>query len=289
MSGFKTFAVAGAGAIGSLIVDELLREKAASKVDKVVVLTRSAAGNDALVAQGAEPIVVDYDSSASLQSALHGIDVVISTVTTAALSVQEPLGDAAKAAGVKLFVPSEFGGDTTGRTDGLFGIKNAQRLRLKQIGLPWAMFITGTFADRIWYVPRLGFDIANGKIEVGGTGDRLASFTSRRDIARYVVHVLTSLPASKLHDHVVKVEGERTTVNRVLAGYEARTGKKLDITHIPLEELQERGKNLPFNIQYLLASILELGGTNGPEDEMNVEWPEFKPQTVVEAILSFKP
>ncbi|KZO98446.1 NAD-P-binding protein [Calocera viscosa TUFC12733] len=289
MSGYKTFAVAGAGAIGSIIVDELLKEKAAGKVDKVVVLTRSAAGNDALLAQGAEPIVVDYDSPPSLQSALHGIDVVISTVITTALNVQEPLGDAAKAAGVKLFVPSEFGGDTRQHTEGPYALKAIQRRRLGQIGLPWAAFVTGPFADAIFYVPHLGFDIANGKIEVGGTGDSLASFTSRRDIARYVVHVLTSLPASKLHNHEFRVEGERTTVNRVLAGYEARTGKKLDITHIPLDALKERGKGLPFNIQYFIASILELGGTNGPEDEMNVEWPDFKPQTVVEAILSYKP
>ncbi|KZO93426.1 NAD-binding protein [Calocera viscosa TUFC12733] len=289
MSGYKNFAVAGAGTLGIYIIDELLKEKATGKVEKVVVLTRSAAGNDALTAKGAVPIVVDYDSPSSLQSALQGIDAVISTLGGAALAVQEPLGDAAKAAGVKLFVPSEYGGDTTGRTEGLFGIKNAQRLRLGQIGLPWAIFVTGPFADWIWYQSYFGYDLANGKIEVGGAGNGVTSWTSRTDIARYLVYALTSLSESTLHNHVFKIEGERTTVNAALKGYEARTGKKLDITYVPIEEVQERLRKDPTDFKSFLALVFETDGTNGPKEEMNVEWPEFNPQTVVEAMVTYKP
>jgi len=110
-------------------------------------------GNDALAAKGAEPIVVDYNSPSSLQSAFKGVNIVISTLGNAALAAQMPLGDAAKAAGVKLFVPGEFGADTRRQTQGSYGEKNKQRERLKQNGLPWALFFTGTFADRIFYIP----------------------------------------------------------------------------------------------------------------------------------------
>jgi hypothetical protein len=41
MSGYKNFAVAGAGALGKFIVDELLKARAAGTVERVVVLTRS--------------------------------------------------------------------------------------------------------------------------------------------------------------------------------------------------------------------------------------------------------
>ena len=39
MSGYKNFAVIGAGKIGSFIIHQLLTEKAAGTVDNVVVLT----------------------------------------------------------------------------------------------------------------------------------------------------------------------------------------------------------------------------------------------------------
>ncbi|KZO93425.1 NAD-binding protein [Calocera viscosa TUFC12733] len=289
MSGYKTFAVAGAGTIGKYIIEELLKEKTTGKVDKVIILSRSATGNDDLTAKGAEVIVVDYNVPSSLQSALQGIDVVISTLSWAGYPAQESLGDAAKAVGVKLFVPSEFGGDSIKHTEGVFGLKNAQRLRLEKIGLSWAVFITGTFADWMWYQTYFDYDLANGKIEVGGTGNGVTTFTSRTDIARYVAYALTSLPASTLHNHVFKVEGERTSINAALKAYEARTGKKIDITYVPLEVVKERAKNNPADFKSFLALMFELDGPNEPKEEMNVEWPEFKPQTVVEAMLSYKP
>ena len=42
MSGYKNFAVVGAGEIGSFIIRQLLTEKAAGTVDNVAVLTRQA-------------------------------------------------------------------------------------------------------------------------------------------------------------------------------------------------------------------------------------------------------
>ena len=42
MSGFKNFAVVGAGEIGGFIIRQLLTEKAAGTVNDVVVLTRQA-------------------------------------------------------------------------------------------------------------------------------------------------------------------------------------------------------------------------------------------------------
>ena len=42
MSGYKNFAVIGAGAIGTFIIHQLLTDKAAGTIDVVVVLTRQA-------------------------------------------------------------------------------------------------------------------------------------------------------------------------------------------------------------------------------------------------------
>ncbi|KZO93430.1 NAD-P-binding protein [Calocera viscosa TUFC12733] len=289
MPGYKNFAVAGAGGLGNFIIDELLRKKAAGNVHKIVVLTRSMQGKDALAAKGVEPIVVDYNSPDALWSALQGVDVVISTVAGRSgpvLTVQEPLAEAAKAAGVKLFVPSEFGGDTINHKDGPLAAKNAQHDKLTQLGLPWALFFTGMFSDYFWNQPFLGFDLNNGKVEVAGMGSGLVSWTSRKDIARYVVYATTSLPPSKLHNHVFKIEGERTSVKKVVAEYEVRTGEKVHITCIPMDEVKKKAASGDF--KSLLQLVFELDGTYGREEEMNVDWPDFNPETVVDAMVSSK-
>lgn len=56
---------------------------------------------------------VDYGSEDSLKEALSGVEVVISTLSQGGFAFQTPLFEAAKAAGVKLAVPSEFGNHTT--------------------------------------------------------------------------------------------------------------------------------------------------------------------------------
>jgi hypothetical protein len=40
MSGYKNFAIVGAGIIGSFVVRQFLKEKAAGTINEVVVLTR---------------------------------------------------------------------------------------------------------------------------------------------------------------------------------------------------------------------------------------------------------
>lgn len=55
---------------------------------------------------------VDYDSPDSLKAAFAGQDAVVSTITTTAVNGQKAIVDAALAAGVKRFIPSEFGINT---------------------------------------------------------------------------------------------------------------------------------------------------------------------------------
>lgn len=56
---------------------------------------------------------VDYASVSSLTTALQGHDLVISTVSPSAIPLQKPAIDAAIQAGVKRFIPAEFGAMTS--------------------------------------------------------------------------------------------------------------------------------------------------------------------------------
>jgi uncharacterized protein YbjT (DUF2867 family) len=95
-------------------------------------------------------ITVDYSNKESIKKALTGVDVVISTISGTALDVQPRIAEAAKEVGVKLFVPSEFGGPTEGETEGHLGAKAKVQEQLKAIGIPYTLFYTGGFSDYVW-------------------------------------------------------------------------------------------------------------------------------------------
>jgi uncharacterized protein YbjT (DUF2867 family) len=107
-------------------------------------------GSKTTVEGDAKVIPVDYSDPESIKNALSGVDVVVSTISGAALDVQGKIAEAAKEAGVKLFVPSEFGGVTEGETEGMFGQKASIQDQLKAVRIPYAVFYTGPFADYIW-------------------------------------------------------------------------------------------------------------------------------------------
>ena len=98
-------------------------------------------------------IQVDYSKDESIKNALTGVDVVISTVGIAALDTQGKIAAAGKEAGVKLFVPSEFGGITIeGGAEWRLGAKAKADFQshLRALGVPFTAFYTGPFADFIW-------------------------------------------------------------------------------------------------------------------------------------------
>jgi uncharacterized protein YbjT (DUF2867 family) len=174
---YRNITIAGSGHVGGHIIRELLKFKNTGIVDNVTVLTRSVSTRTGLLpntyihacrqessnldeykASGAKVVVVDYGSAESLKSAVAGADVVVSTLThaPAALQAQHLLAEQAKAAGVKLFVPSEFGNPTARENaEGAFALKQSVHHKLKELDLPYALFFTGPHPDYIFvpYVP----------------------------------------------------------------------------------------------------------------------------------------
>ena len=96
----------------------------------------------------------DYPE-ADLLGAFEGQDAVISTIATANASQQNAFADAAIKAGVKRFVPSEFGSDTSNEKamailPQYFAGKKATVEYLKgkeKEGLTWTAFVTGPFFE----------------------------------------------------------------------------------------------------------------------------------------------
>ena len=117
-SPFTSFAAVGAGTVGTPMVQALLARNV-----PVVVLTRPT--SSAKLPAGAKIAPVNYADVAAVTSILRSnkVDAVVSTLSGEGFASQKPIADAAKAAGVKLFVPSEFGMPSEGVTDGLVALK----------------------------------------------------------------------------------------------------------------------------------------------------------------------
>ncbi|KAL5513170.1 hypothetical protein ACEPAH_3568 [Sanghuangporus vaninii] len=290
MSGYESFAVAGAGNLGKFIVEALLAKKNEGALTSVSILSRSAGGYDDLVAKGAKVVVVDYTSPLSIQHALEGVDVVISTLHDP-LGAQEVLAVGAKAAGVKLFVPSEFGNNTERATEGDWAKKEVFRKKLKEeINLPYTAFYTGGFADWV-FQPGLseyaGFDFVHGKITIQGTGDAPVSWTTRADIGRFVAHALTTLPREKLEWKTFKIEADRISWNQIAETWIARSGKEVTVTHRPHSDLEEAVRKNPNDDLQMVLYVWDKGqGAVGkPEELANSEFPGWNPKKVIDVIL----
>jgi hypothetical protein len=260
MSLYTSFAVAGAGpTIGGRIVKALL-ERGAS----VVALVRpSSTSISSPLLEGAKIVTVDYADVTAVASALreHKVEVLISALAYGALPSQSPIADAAKEAGVKLFVPSEFGLPTEGGKGGHLVIKSQFADYLKSLGIPSLRFYTGLFME---FIPQFtGVD--TGKFLVLGKGDASFSTTALDDVAGFTAHVLTSLPSAKLHDATFRIEGERTSFNRVGALYASK--------NIPVEHVTSLPEG--YVKQTLLQGLFEQGrGSSGWDNYADKDIPE---------------
>jgi uncharacterized protein YbjT (DUF2867 family) len=118
----------------------------------VVVVTRPESSSAKSLPSDVKVVSAGLKDVPALAAAFkeHNIEVVVSTVSMEALADQKFLADAAKQAGVKLFLPSEFGYSTIGQTEGELGLKAEVGEYVKAIGLPYALiFVSCLVPDYI--------------------------------------------------------------------------------------------------------------------------------------------
>jgi len=189
----KNVAIVGAsGNLGAPVLTALID---ANKFNITVV---SRIGSKSTFPSGIKVVYADYSSLGSLTDAFKGQDAVISTVGADGLLGQSLLFDAASTAGVKRFIPSEFGSDTSNpltATLPVFGYKVATRRHIEAkvaagAKTTYTYVITGGFLDMGLIA---GFLLAwqDGKPKLYDGGDNLFSATTLTSIGLAIVGVLT--------------------------------------------------------------------------------------------------
>ncbi|GAA5918090.1 hypothetical protein JCM6882_004988 [Rhodosporidiobolus microsporus] len=290
----NTVTLAGAGGFGSLVLDELLR----AGLD-VTVLSRSSSSSDKQFPPGTKLKHVDYSDVDSLAEAVTGADVVISTVR-GALDSQENLIRASAKAGVKLFVPAEFGNPSTKITSKDHPVLYRKHLAhdlMKEVGLPALLVFNGAFLDVLWS-PFLGFDFAHGKVNLVGQGNTPVSLTARRDVARFLAHYLVSPSSSgglgafppAGEPAILRIEGDKKTFRQAAETYARVHGVEMEYEFTRVEDAERVAKDVEVDVARSMSRYMLLKWERGaPVDEGkgegaldNKRWPEWKPISLEE-------
>ncbi|KIJ68848.1 hypothetical protein HYDPIDRAFT_107112 [Hydnomerulius pinastri MD-312] len=228
---FKSFAIVGAGPhIGIPIVKAFLAIST-----PILVIARPTSDISVLPTDANLKVVrADYQSVSSVTDVLqaHKIDVVISAVSlvTGGVAAQNVIADAAKAAGVRLFVPSEYGTKVQSE-QGPTGAKVRFSNYLKSIGLPSLRIYNGLFHE---FIPWLSCVEETGTFYIVGEGKTPISFVAASDAAGYIAHVLTTKAPSSLFDVELRIEAARISLAELGAMYKSKA-QVLHVDALPTE------------------------------------------------------
>lgn len=169
---------------------------------------------------------------AELKKAFAGQDAVISLVGSMNIGTQKDIINTAAESGIKWFIPSEFGSDTTNpellKLVPIFGDKVAavEQLRAKESsGMSWTAMITGAFFD---FCLKAGFyeiDVPKREARVYDSGDVKFDTATLPHIGEALVTLVTS-PAllEKYKNRYVAISSLKTSQNEMIASIEKALG-----------------------------------------------------------------
>lgn len=262
MSNDAHLIVGATGVLGGQVC-RLLAERG----QKVRALVRSTANPEKLFELkklGAEFAEGDLKDEASLERACRGAGAVISTasstlsqqagdsIQTVDLEGQLHLVDAAKAAGIERFVFLSFRNNPAIQYP-LTRAKRAVEQRLRESGLNYTSLQASYFME-IWFSPALGFDYANAKARIYGTGQNAVSWISSSDVAQFAVAVLASPAAQKT---ILEIGGpEALSPLEVVKIFEQQSGRKFELEYVPEEALRAQLAGATDPLQQTFAGLM---------------------------------
>ncbi|KAF5637112.1 hypothetical protein F52700_4849 [Fusarium sp. NRRL 52700] len=208
MSSYEKVALLGKGLLGSVVLEELVNAGFS-----VTVLSRNPAAIKDLPF-GVKTHQVDYSSEDSVVEALRGNDVAVATFGSGAIMGQEPIIEACIKAGVKRYIPADWGSVTTdpeARTlpinYPLVQVQESLKKKAEASLLEYTIFSVGAFLDVLLDFPFI-LDINTSSIQVFDNGEHGFSTTSLHNIGKAVAGALNAPEETKnrnlfIHDTVL--------------------------------------------------------------------------------------
>jgi NADH dehydrogenase len=216
-----------------------------------------------LTSLGVELVRGDLKNLPSLKAACRDVRTVISTasstlsrqsgdsIDTVDRQGQLDLIDAAEAAGVQRFVLISF---PSVEID--FPLQHAKRAvedRLRRSRMAHTILQPTCFME-VWLSPALGFDVANGQVQIYGDGRNRTSWISFQDVGRFAVSALDNPHATNA---TVKLGGpDALSPLEVVRLAEQSVGKPVVVRHVPEEALRAQLSAAADPLQQSFAGLM---------------------------------
>ncbi|KEF51311.1 uncharacterized protein A1O9_12661 [Exophiala aquamarina CBS 119918] len=238
--------IGGGGNLGPEILHALQEDSTFT----VSVLTRESSSSTSTYSADIRLFKVDDSYPATqLHDAFKGQDAIICALSLQSIDQQFKFIDCAVEAGVKVFVPAEFGGNKGAAKHGekmpLHDTKDLVLEHLRKVeehGLSWTAIATGPFID--WGLANgfLGFDITSQQAKIYGTGNEAWTGTTVKNIGVAVARLLHK--PQDVKNRFIYIYSVRTSQNEILATMEAVTGSKWHVQHLEWDEEIPAGRRL---------------------------------------------
>ncbi|KAJ6007531.1 hypothetical protein N7540_011507 [Penicillium herquei] len=219
-----------------------------------------------------------------LIEALAGIEVVISCVGPAEQQDQIPLAKAAKAVGVKRFIPCGF--ITVAPPGGVMWLRDEKEIvynQIRQLWLPYTLVDVGW-----WYqlsYPRLpsgrvDYAMTSGNDEIIGNGDVTTALTDLRDIGHYMALIIKD---PRTLNKKVLAYNLVSTQNGIYNLMEELSEEKIDRNYVPEETICSRvlaarqaSETYPFDpIKFIPRYLAEYQYSWGVRGDNNPEYAKY--------------
>ncbi|KAA8535619.1 hypothetical protein F0562_030622 [Nyssa sinensis] len=239
----------------------------------------------------------DLHDHESLVKAIKHVDVVISTVGDEQKADQVKIIAAIKEAGnIKRFFPSEFILEidvnhavepVKSMYEGVLTIRRA----IEAEGIPYTYVSAQTFT--CYFFPSLFEREATAppgdKVTILGDGNTKVIYNDDRDIATYTIKAVDDPRTLNkiLHFRLPK---NIYTVNELVSLWEKKSGKTLERTYVPEEQLLKDIQDAPFETRVELSikhSVLVRGEHNSEGVEASELYPDVKYTTIEEYLDQF--
>ena len=277
----------GTGNIGLYLVKGLAESNRGYSV-KVLSGNESKAKNLFSELSNVQAVKVDYEDAAALEQAFKGVDVVVSAVGFSGIVPQLKYIDAVEAAGVKWFLPSEFGCDTQApyfKDEPFFGHKRnaVDHIKTKK-DMAYTAVSTGNFFDEE-QAGLLGIIPKSREATIFGSGAAKVTVTRRQDIGKYLAEIIAHPEVSQ--NRTVRIGGDVTSQGEVLSKMQAKFGSDgWTVKHLGDADLKAV---LPVHL-FLSQGLIEIDRkVPGYENALdNAKFANVKPATVDEVIQKLK-
>ncbi|PNP42337.1 hypothetical protein TGAMA5MH_06019 [Trichoderma gamsii] len=241
MAAIKKVAVlGGSGNIGPSIIKALLNHNF-----EVTAITRLE--SQATFADGVDVKRVDITSKEAVQEVLQGHDALVSAISPAALDDQKTIVDAAVAAKVRRFLPSEFGVDNRRTSEKDMGWMVVNKVKLneyldevaaKNKWFSWTGLACGFFFD--WGIQTqfiLGINAKAKTGEIIDSGNKPYAASNTYFVGETVAAILKK--PEETANKFLNVFSFKTTQNEVLKIFEEESGSKYQVSHVKGSDLIE--------------------------------------------------